>query len=349
MKNVYGNHMKNSTILVTGGGTGGHLSVAKSLIDEFHTRGYNIIFIGSTKGADKSWFEFEKKLTKAYFLDTKGVVNQNKFAKIKSLYMIFKAMITSLKIIKKYNVSKIISVGGFSAAPASFASLFSNADFYIHEQNSIMGKLNKITSKFAKEVFSSYDKSSLIKDYPINQEFFKHTRIRNNIKTIIFLGGSQGAKAINDFAIQLAPLLKEKNINIIHQTGKNDFIRIQNKYKQLNIQAEVFDFSKNILEFMNKSDFAISRAGASTLWELSALGLASLYVPYPYAAANHQYYNAKFLFDDNLCLLVNQSELNSSIIDNILALNIQNISAKLINSIQKDGVNKIVNKIVSKE
>jgi len=345
MNNVYGVIMKNS-IVVTGGGTGGHLSVARSLIYEFHSRGYEVIFVGSTKGADKSWFEHEPKLSKAYFLDTKGVVNQGKLGKIKSLFMILKAMIKVLNIYKLHYVSKVISVGGFSAAPASFASIFSKVDFYIHEQNSVMGKLNQITSKFAKEVFSSYDKTSPIKDYPINQEFFKYQRVRKEIKTIIFLGGSQGAVAINNFALKIAPLLKAKNINIIHQAGKNDYIRVKEQYEELQIDVEVFDFTTNILDYMNKADFAISRSGASTLWELSALGLPTLYVPYPYAAANHQYYNAKFLLDDNMCLLKTQKELNENIIEDILNLDISSISNKLINSIKKDGVKLIVDEIV---
>ncbi len=337
--------MKNS-IVVTGGGTGGHLSVAKSLIHEFNSLGFNVIFIGSTKGADKAWFQNEQKLKKAYFLDTIGVVNQGKLGKIKSLFMILKAMVKVLNIYKEHNVSKVISVGGFSAAPASFASIFSKVDFYIHEQNSVMGKLNQITSKFAKEVFSSYDKTSPIKDYPINQEFFKYQRVRSEIKTIIFLGGSQGAVAINNFALKIAPLLKQKNINIIHQAGKNDYARVKEEYEKLNIEVDLFDFTTNILEKMNKADFAISRSGASTLWELSALGLPTLYIPFPYAAANHQYFNAKFLLDDGLCVLKTQEQLDENVLEEIFNLDISSISSKLINSIKKDGVKLIVDEIV---
>jgi UDP-N-acetylglucosamine--N-acetylmuramyl-(pentapeptide) pyrophosphoryl-undecaprenol N-acetylglucosamine transferase len=334
-----------NNVVITGGGTGGHLSVARSLIYEFEQRGCNVIFIGSTKGADKDWFEQEEKLHKAYFLDTKGVVNQRLFGKIKSLAMIFKAMITCIQIFKHYNVSKVISVGGFSAAPASFACLFSKNDFYIHEQNSVMGKLNQITSKFAKEVFTSYDKSSLVKDYPINQKFFEHQRVRETINPLIFLGGSQGATAINEFALKIAPTLEKNNINIIHQTGKNDFLKVQEHYKKLGIKALVFDFSKDILGYMNQADFAISRSGASTLWELCALGMPALYIPYPYAAKNHQYFNAKFLLDDNLCFLQTQEELSESILNDILKADIQDISQNLIKTIQKDGVKKIVSQI----
>ncbi len=333
-------------VVITGGGTGGHLAVARSLIDELHNRGIKVIFIGSTKGQDKQWFENEPKLYKTYFMDTKGVVNQNIFGKFNSLFMILKAVFKCRTIFKQYGVTKVVSVGGFSAAPASFASIISNIDFYIHEQNSVMGKLNQITSKKAKEIFSSYDKSSTIKDYPINQKFFDNARVRKEIKTIIFLGGSQGAKAINNFALEIAPLLVQKDIKIIHQAGKLDFQRVQEEYKKLNIQADVFDFTTDILDKMNQADFAISRAGASTLWELSALGLPTLYIPYPYAAANHQYFNAKFLEDDKLCFLKKEEELNTQIFEDILKSDIEEMSKTLINTIQKDGVNKILDKIL---
>ncbi len=330
------------TIVVTGGGTGGHLSVAKSFIEEFYKRGYKVIFIGSTKGADKQWFQDDPKLFKTYFMDTRGVVNQNLLGKFTSLYMIFKAVIKSIKIFKQNNVSKVISVGGFSAAPASFGAIISKKDFYIHEQNSVMGRLNKLTAKRAKEVFSSYSKNSKVEDYPINEKFFEHSRIRDDIKTIIFLGGSQGASAINNFALKVASKLNDMNINIIHQTGKNDFENIKNEYKKLNIDADVFDFSTKLLDKMDKSDFAVSRSGASTLWELVALGIPTLFIPYPYAAANHQYYNAAYLLENDLCYLKREKELNENDLYDILKENMESKSKRLIELIHRDAVRNIV-------
>ncbi len=338
--------MTDKYVVVTGGGTGGHLSVAKSFIEQLYLLDYKVIFIGSTKGADKAWFGNDSKLFKTYFFDTKGVVNQNFFGKINSLFKILKATVQIIGIYHKYKVSKVISVGGFSAAPAAFATIFTKTDFYIHEQNSIMGKLNSITSKFAKNVFSSYDPNSLVKDYPINSVFFEHQRVRDTIKTIIFLGGSQGATAINNFAMEIALYLKEQNINIIHQTGKNDFEKLKDFYKQSNIDAVVFDFSTDILKYMDKADFAISRSGASTLWELSAIGLPALFIPYPFAAANHQYYNAKFLLNQNLCFLSTEKDLDISLIKDILNKDIKPISEKLILTIKKDGAKKIISKIL---
>lgn len=335
----------NKTIVITGGGTGGHLSVAKSFIDEFHTRGYSVIFIGSVKGQDRQWFETYNKLSKTYFLKTQGIVNQNFIGKIKSLLMIFNAILKSLQIMKINNVTKVISVGGFSAAAASFAAILTRTDFYIHEQNAVMGKLNKITSRFAKEVFSSYLESSKVKDYPINAKFFANSRIRKELKTIIFLGGSQGANTINKFALKVAPILIQMDIKIIHQTGKNDYESIKKEYERLSIQVDVFDFSKKLLEKMDIADFAVSRAGASTLWELVSLGIPTFFIPYPYAAANHQYFNAKYLLENNLCFLQTEEELDEHYFFQCLEKNLKIKSAKLIETIHSNAVKRIASLI----
>ena len=329
-------------VIITGGGTGGHLSVAKSFIEEYYKLGFKVIFIGSSNGQDKQWFGTETKLYKSYFFDTRGVVNQNLLGKLKSLFLIFRAVLKSALIIKTNGVKKVISVGGFSAASTSIAAGITRTDFYIHEQNSVMGKLNKLSSKWAKEIFSSYLQSSKVKDYPINKKYFEHSRIRKSTNCIIFLGGSQGATAINNFAIKVAPTLNKLNIKIIHQTGKNDFINIKKQYKELNIDADVFDFSKNLLEKMEEADFAVSRAGASTLWELVALGIPTLFIPYPYAAANHQYHNAKYLSESELCYLKYEDELTSEYLIDTIKKDTSKISKNLIDSIKKDSIKNII-------
>ncbi len=338
--------MKGS-VVITGGGTGGHLKVADSFIEEFNKRGIRPIFIGSVNGQDKAWFEGDKRLRKAIFLDTKGVVNKKGLSKLGSLFQIFKAMNQCLNIYNKNNVKTVISVGGFSAAPATFASILSfGSKLYIHEQNSVMGKLNEITSRFASEVFSSFDGKSLIKDYPVSNEFFDNARIRDDLKTVIFLGGSQGAQAINNFAIEVAPKLNKLGLKIIHQTGRADILRVSDAYKKMKIDADVFAFSKELATKMNEADFAISRSGASTLWELSANSLPTLFVPYPYAAKDHQYTNAKFLEEKGLCYISREKDLNEDLLIDILKKDNYTMSKKLVHSIKCDAVESIVNIIL---
>lgn len=137
-----------------------------------------------------------------------------------------------LNFYSRNDVRTVVSVGGFSAAAATFASILKfGCKLYIHEQNSKMGKLNEITQRFATEVFSSFDENSLVKDYPVAKEFFETARVRDKIKTIAFFGGSQGAICINDFALKVAPKLNEMGIKIIHQTGKNDLERVKKSMK----------------------------------------------------------------------------------------------------------------------
>ena len=243
-------------------------------------------------------------------------------------------------------VKTVISVGGFSAAPATFASILSwGCKLYIHEQNSVMGKLNQLTSKFATEVFCSFDNNSPIKDYPVSDEFFDNARIRDEIQTIIFLGGSQGATAINNFALKVAPKLNSLGLKIIHQTGKNDFERVSKEYETMGIEVDVFPFSKEISKKMSLADFAVSRAGASTLWELCANSLPTLFVPYPYAAKDHQYTNAKFLEEKGLCYISREKDLSEELLIETLKKDNFSISKKLVDSISCDAVESIVDLI----
>ena len=335
------------SVVITGGGTGGHLKVADAFIEEFNKRGIPVIFIGSSNGQDKQWFDKDKRLKATYFLDTKGVVNKNAFGKVTSLLNIISKTNYCLGLFSKYKVKTVISVGGFSAAAATFASIVKpGCKLYIHEQNSVMGTLNKVTSRFASEVFSSFDNNSMIKDYPVSKEFFDLGRIRDKVNTIAFFGGSQGALAINDFALKLAPKLNEMGINIIHQTGKNDFERIKKEYAKLNISADIFDFSKDIPNKMAKADFAVSRAGASTLWELCANCLPTFFIPYKFAAGDHQYYNAKDLNDKGLCFLQREGKLKEEDFFNAINSDIHDISKRLTSSINSNAVSSICNIII---
>ena len=337
-------------IVVTGGGTGGHLKVADAFIEELYKKDFNIIFIGSTNGQDKQWFENDDRIEKKFFLDTKGVVNKKGIGKLLSLFNILKKTFYCLSIYYKYKISKVISVGGFSAAPATFASIFKPfCKLFIHEQNSKMGKLNEITSKFARKVYSSFHDFSPIKDYPVSKEFFEKGRIRTEIKTIAFFGGSQGAVAINDFALKLTPLLKQKGINVIHQTGKNDFNRVKEFYEKNNMEVDVFDFSRDIISKMNKADFVISRAGASTLWEMCANCLPAYFVPYKFAAANHQYFNAKDLVQKDMAFICKEDDLNEDeFLKLIEKIDINEISIRLKNSIKPNAVENIIEDIIQK-
>jgi len=335
------------SIVMTGGGTGGHLAIIKAVKEALireqgaGSREQVLVYVGSTKGQDKQWFEDDDDFEEKYFFETRGVVNQGLLGKVKSLFMMTKATFASMKILRSHKASVVFSVGGFSAAPMAFAAKLTRTPLVIHEQNAALGSLNKLLKPYATHFISSYLEESPIKAYPIKQVFFDNAHVRTELKTIIFLGGSQGAIAINNLALQLAPNLKERGIKIIHQAGVNNIEEVQKAYEELGIDAEVFGFTTKLAEYMNEADFAIARSGASTLWELSATAVPTLYIPYPYAAKDHQFYNAQFLVEKELAWLMREKEI---VIDNVLKLLDADLSEKsrgLMEIVEKEGSEKI--------
>ncbi len=287
-------------ICITGGGTGGHLMIAEALVEAAVKDGHECIFIGSTKGQDRKYFEHNSRFSSVYFLETTGVVNQKGLGKFLALFKIFVAFFKAINILWHHKIEATYSVGGFSAAPASLASLVILKPLFIHEQNAVEGRLNGLLKPFAKRFISAYDAKSPILGYPVKETFFKTARVRERLDTIIFLGGSHGAKAINDLALSVAKKLQKNHIKIIHQAGEADYERVKAEYERIEVEVELYAFTKELDKLIESSDLAVSRAGASTLWELTANGLPALFIPYPHAAGDHQYYNAKFIVENDL-------------------------------------------------
>ncbi len=327
------------SIVMTGGGTGGHLAIIKAVKE--HLKEEELVYIGSTKGQDKQWFERDDDFAYKYFFETRGVVNQGALGKVRSLLMMAKATMQAVKLLKKHKAKVVFSVGGFSAASTAFAAKILRIPLVIHEQNAALGSLNKLLKPYAAAFISSYLEESPIKAYPIKQIFFENAHIRENVNTVIFLGGSQGAKAINALALQIAPQLKERGIKIIHQAGQNNLNDIKAAYDELDIEAEVFGFTDKLADYMNEADLAIARSGASTLWELSATAVPTLYIPYPYAASDHQFHNAQFLVEKDLAWIMRENEID---IEKVLVLMDEDLAAKsrgLMEIVEKNGSEKI--------
>jgi len=329
-------------LCITGGGTGGHLMIAQALVEAAVIEGYEAIFIGSTHGQDRKYFESHSSFSHVYFLETTGVVNQKGLGKLKALLKIFKAFLASRKILKKHKIEATYSVGGFSAAPASFASLSRFIPLCIHEQNAVEGRLNSLLKPYAKRFISAYDKNSPIQGYPVKEVFYKNARERDVLNTIIFLGGSHGAKAINDLALLVAHKLNKLGIKIIHQAGEADYERVKQEYKELGVEVELYGFTKDLESLITRADLAISRAGASTLWELTANGLPALYIPYPYAAGDHQFHNAAFIVENSLGWCEREGEALKNKLLSILKEDLNQKSKALLQYATKDVAKQMI-------
>ncbi len=342
---------------ITGGGTGGHLAIAKALAEEITLQGHKAIYIGSNIGQDKIWFEHSPLFEQRYFLDSTGVVNKKGIDKIFAINKQIKAAWVCRKILKKHQVKCVISVGGFSAGGASMGAILCQIPLFIHEQNAVKGKLNEILTPFAKAIFGSFQNSSknfIHTSYPVRQEFFSHSRVRTEIKHLLFLGGSQGAKAINDFAIQIAQEILNRGIKITHQCGTRDYERTKHAYEMLGIldKIDLFAFDNHLVTRLASADICIARAGASSLWEMSANGVIGVFIPYPYAAKDHQYYNALAFTQEGLGILMRESQIDAQKVYEFLEFlqqdgNLAQKSQLLIDKITPNGAKEIVQHITS--
>ena len=334
-------------IAITGGGTGGHLVIAKAIKEELVKQGIKPVYIGSVSGQDQQWFAHDSDFEQIYFLSSRGVVDKKGLQKLLSLKQTLSLAFECKHLFKKHRIKAVFSVGGYSAAPASFGALLAGIPLYIHEQNAITGKLNALLKPFSKAFFSSYDPTGILTDYPIREAFFENQRIRKELKNILFLGGSQGASFINQLAMQMAPFLHEQGIGIFHQTGTKEFELVSEFYKTSGIPATVFAFSNEMPALLKQADVAISRSGASTLWELCASALPAIFIPFPHAAKNHQFFNAKALSNKDLAFISPQSDTNAEKIVTILqTMDLEKISLGLSNTIHQGGAKTIVNTLL---
>lgn len=333
------------TIAITGGGTGGHLVIAKALKEAALAEGLELIYFGSTYGQDRDWFENDEAFKARYFFNTSGVVNQGKIGKVFALIKIAIYFFKARSLLKKHKVEAVISVGGYSAAAASFAAVSKKLPLYIHEQNATIGKLNRTLKEKAQGFFSSYGDTPV--NYPVRAELFSRKRLRDKVSTVIFLGGSQGAKAINELALELAPALKEKGIKIIHQCGKNHLTAMQEAYKKLNVEVELFDFSQKIADYLDQADLAIARAGASTVWELTALQLPAIFIPFPHAANDHQAANAQSHVNVGASWMMREGKMNKDDILKIISEGVHSQSEILATLLKPEGAKEIIQKVMN--
>lgn len=177
-------------IAISGGGTGGHLIIAKNLAAHLAKQGIRAIFIGSNRGQDRAWFENSELFARTYFLQSSGVVDKKGFAKLASLLNILRLSLAARKILKQNGVRALISVGGYSSAPASIAAILSRVPFFIHEQNAVCGRLNRLLRPFARAFYSSYEKPAFA--YPIAEHFFETARPRTALKRVSFWAARRG-------------------------------------------------------------------------------------------------------------------------------------------------------------
>ncbi len=313
-------------VFLAGGGTGGHYYPAISVAQELKGRGFKLYFTGAKRGIEgKRGFPYGEEI----LFDIKGVRGKNFSEKIKSGYELFRTVFHIKKILKKEKPDLIICFGGYTSFPLGIAAALEGLPLYIHEQNSIPSYTNKLLSIFARKVFVSFEYSqkffpkekTLLTGYPLRKDLLerKHLSVEEarrelNIPTdkeiILAFGGSQGAKKITETVLELAKQEKEKIFILI--TGKNS--QVKNPPENI----IVYEYFEDMGILYKASDYVISRAGAGTVSEVLYFGKRTIFIPYPYAVSDHQFYNVKWLEKKGISKIIREEDLSLENLKNAL-------------------------------
>ncbi|RUM59167.1 MAG: undecaprenyldiphospho-muramoylpentapeptide beta-N-acetylglucosaminyltransferase [Persephonella sp.] len=333
--------MLDKKVFMAGGGTGGHYFPAIAMAETFYRRGYKIYFFGTKYGIEaKLDFPFGEK----YLYDIKGIVGKSKSEKIKNTAKLLKTAYQISKIIRKEQPQFALVFGGYASAPLGIAVKLTGTRLYIHEQNSIPSSTNLLLSRLARKIFITFEysfnhfpkKKTNLTGLPLRSLVKQDKFISKNMarklldiphdKTVVLMfGGSQGAKKITEVGLEISK--RRKDLFFIIITGKN----FKGVIDTDNIKS--FEFVERIGLLYKASDIVICRSGAGTVSEILYYGKPTVFIPYPYAFKNHQYYNVKWLKDRGLAQIILDKDLNvntlNNAINNYLSMNLEDLSKKL--------------------
>jgi UDP-N-acetylglucosamine--N-acetylmuramyl-(pentapeptide) pyrophosphoryl-undecaprenol N-acetylglucosamine transferase len=292
-------------ILVTAGGTGGHIMPAVAIAEAIRDKveGTEILFVGTNRGMEERIARL-KGLNfapiRAQGIKGKSVMNLGK-----AISLNVKAFLTALGIIKDFRPTWVIGTGGYVTGMVVLAGRLMGCSCAIQEQNSIPGLTNRLLSRIAHRVFLAFPDSrgrfpkakTLLVGNPLRRELTSHNRNVPGEGYLLILGGSLGASSINRASVAALGILKSEGhpLQAIHQCGSSDLQWVSYAYQQQGIDALVHDFIDDMAPVYRGARLAVSRCGGITLSELSAMGLPSILIPYPHATDNHQVENARYV------------------------------------------------------
>ena len=314
-------------IIVAGGGTGGHLFPAISVVGELEKRVSNcrVLFIVGKRGRGADLIKAQGY--RVEMVDVEGMKGRG-FGKILSvLFRIPRSVFQSMGHIKRFAPDVVFGVGGYSAGPVCMAAKLKGIPSAIHEQNTVPGFTNRMLARFVDRIFVSFEQTRdllggrkiIVTGMPIREEILSASKSKPEEAgkfTILVMGGSQGSAAINKAFVQALYLMRSrgKEVHVIHQTGEADFERTLSDYKARGIEGEVMPFIKDMACAYLRADLVICRAGASTIFELAAMRKPAILIPYPYAANRHQDFNAQALADTGGAIVVFEKDMTPELL-----------------------------------
>jgi UDP-N-acetylglucosamine--N-acetylmuramyl-(pentapeptide) pyrophosphoryl-undecaprenol N-acetylglucosamine transferase len=320
-------------LIVAGGGTGGHLFPGIAVAEEFLSRdpANEVLFVGSERGIEaraipRLGYQLE-------LISAAGIRGKGSIAKIKGATMLLYGYAQSRKLLQRYRPDLVLGVGGYASLPVVLAAKGMNIPRYIHEQNALPGMANKVLSRIANRVFISIEESALffprdvtlLTGNPLRRQILEKLGVRHKDQDVpdthvscpsrfhlFIFGGSQGAHALNvalPKALAQLDAANRQRMVITHQTGENDYQDVTVAYQAVGLHATVLPFIDDMATEYRKADLIICRAGATTIAEVTALGKACLFVPFPHATDEHQRKNAEALLKQGACEMLVEQEI----------------------------------------
>ncbi len=310
----------NRSILIMAGGTGGHIMPALAVADILRAQGWQVTWLGAPhsmeaelvpkRGYEMAWVRFS------------GLRGKGLLRKLLLPFNLLVALWQSAVAIFHHRPDVVLGMGGYITFPGGMMAALLRRPLVIHEQNSIAGLSNKALARIAQRVLSGFPgvlPNATWCGNPVRGEIAalpepqQRYAARSGKLNVLVVGGSLGAKAINEALPQALALLPEgERPNVLHQTGKQHFAAVQQLYRQCGVQADIRPFLDDMAGSYANADLVVCRAGALTVAELAAAGVASILIPFPFAVDDHQTGNARFLSERGAAMLLPQTELSAA-------------------------------------
>jgi UDP-N-acetylglucosamine--N-acetylmuramyl-(pentapeptide) pyrophosphoryl-undecaprenol N-acetylglucosamine transferase len=307
------------TILIMAGGTGGHIYPGLAVADALKAEGWNIVWLGVPNSMEAELVP--KHGYPVAWVNFSGVRGKGLLRLLTLPFTLLRALWQSADAIFRHRPDVVLGMGGYITMPGGLMAAFLRRPLVIHEQNSIAGLSNKLLAKLSTRVLSGFPDvlkntqwcgnpvRADIAALPAPQQRFAG---RSGKLNVLVVGGSLGAQALNEALPKaLAQLNESERPNVLHQTGKKNYEAVQKLYAQADVNADIRAFLDDMANQYAQADVVICRAGALTIAELAAAGVASVLVPFPFAVDDHQTHNARFLSEHGAALLLPQKELNA--------------------------------------
>jgi UDP-N-acetylglucosamine--N-acetylmuramyl-(pentapeptide) pyrophosphoryl-undecaprenol N-acetylglucosamine transferase len=315
------------TILIMAGGTGGHVFPGLAVADAMRARAWNVVWLGNPGGMEATlvprhgipmrWVRFGG-------LRGKGLVTQ-----LMLPFNLLRAFWQSLRVLREVRPAVVLGMGGYVAFPGGMMAALIGRPLVVHEQNSVAGLTNRVLARVADRVMVAFPDALAGAQWsgnPVRQDVAaiappaERYPSREGPLRVLVVGGSLGAQALNTVVPQaLAALPIDLRPTVVHQSGRRHLADLQAAYAQAGVAAQALEFIDDMAAAYAHADLVICRAGAMTVSEVAAAGVASLMVPYPHAVDDHQTTNARFLSEREAALLIPQAELTPQRLAQVLA------------------------------